>query len=240
MQVHLRPRLAAAASFLCGFRTVADIGSDHGRLAVALLQQSSATRVIASDISADSLTKARALALRCGVSEEQLAFSVSDGLSHLAPGEADALVFAGMGGELIAQLLEEGTAVAQAAECIVMQPMGGTLELRRFLLEQGYSLADEQLVLDAGRYYQIIAAKPGPGQPADMPCDALLEFGPIAFAKRDPALYPALLRCRDSRLRRMRKAEQRGIVPPQLAHALHGVQELLDILEHERQTNEAN
>ena len=172
MQVHLRPRLAAAASFLCGFRTVADIGSDHGRLAVALLQQSSATRVIASDISADSLTKARALALRCGVSEEQLAFSVSDGLSHLAPGEADALVFAGMGGELIARLLEEGTAVAQAAECIVMQPMGGTLELRRFLLEQGYSLVDEQLVLDAGRYYQIIAAKPGSGQPADIPCDA--------------------------------------------------------------------
>ena len=38
----------------------------------------------------------------------------------------------------------------------------------------------------------------------------------------------------------MRKAEQRGIVPPQLAHALRGVQELLNILERERQTNEVN
>ncbi len=233
MQVHLRPRLAAAAAFLSGAQTVADVGADHGRLAAALLQQGLARRVIASDVSADSLAKARSLAHRCGIPEDVLVFAVSDGLSHLAPGEADALVFAGMGGELIARLLERGAAIAQAAERVVMQPMGGTLALRRYLLQNGYTIADERLVFDAGRYYQIILAKPGVRQSADLPCDALLEFGPIAFAKRDPLLYPALLRCRDGRLRRMHKAEQEGVVPAQLARELRGVQDLVDILERE-------
>lgn len=64
MYVHLRPRLSRALDMLRGSQTVADIGSDHGRLAVALLQQGAAERVIACDISAPSLEKARALCSR--------------------------------------------------------------------------------------------------------------------------------------------------------------------------------
>ena len=232
MQVHLRPRLMAAASFLSGAGTVADIGCDHGRLSVALLQQAIASRVIASDISADSLLKGRALAERCRIEEAQLSFILSDGLSHLVPGEADAIVLAGMGGELIARLLEAGAAAAHAAARIVMQPMGGTLELRRFLLQNGFRIADEKYVLDAGRYYQIILAVPSIGQTPELP-QALLEFGAVAFAKRDPLLRAALTRCRDGRLRRMQKAQRNGALPSQLAHELQGVQELLDILDKE-------
>ena len=67
MYVHLRPRLSRALDMLRGSQTVADIGSDHGRLAVALLQQGAAERVIACDICAPSLEKARALCSRCGL-----------------------------------------------------------------------------------------------------------------------------------------------------------------------------
>ncbi len=233
MQVCLRPRLAAAAEFLAGADTVADVGCDHGRLSVALLQRNLARRVIASDISMDSLGKARALAARCAAPGGRLSFALSDGLAHLAPGEADAIAFAGMGGELIARLLEAGAPVARAAGRIVMQPMGGTLELRRFLLQSGFSIADERFALDAGRYYQIICAKPSSGRPACMPPDALLEFGPVAFQKRDPLLRAALSRCRDGRLRRMENARRNGVVPPRLARELQGVQDLLDQLEQE-------
>lgn len=227
MQVHLRPRLLAAAKFVSGCDTVADIGCDHGRLSAALLQRSLARQVIASDISADSLQKARELALRCGFSEEQLSFHVSDGLSHLSPGEADALVFAGMGGELIAKLLDAGEATAKTTKRIIMQPMGGTKELRRFLYENGYAITDEAMVLDAGRYYQILLAVPSPGQSADIPSDAVLEFGPLLFARRDPCLRNALIRCVEGRRRRMRKAEKNGVIPPQLAHELSGAEALL-------------
>ena len=97
MYVHLRPRLSRALDMLRGSQTVADIGSDHGRLAVALLQQGAAERVIACDISAPSLEKARALCSRCGLGG-RMDFRVADGLGGLRPGEADALVMAGMGG----------------------------------------------------------------------------------------------------------------------------------------------
>lgn len=233
MQVHLRPRLLAAAKFIQGSHTVADIGCDHGRLSAALLQRGLAKHIIASDISEDSLQKARDLAARCGFTDVELSFHVSDGLSHLSPGEADTLVFAGMGGELIAKLLAAGGAAAKAAEKIIMQPMGGTTELRRFLYENGYAIQDEAMVFDAGRYYQILLAVPCVGQSADMPCDALLEFGSILFARRDPCLRNALKRCVEGRRKRMQKAEKNGVIPPRLAHELSGAEALLKEFDRE-------
>jgi len=235
MQVHLRPRLLAAAAFLSGCTTVADIGCDHGRLSAALLQRALAKRVLASDISEDSLKKAQILAERCGFSADQLSFFVSDGLSHLSPGDADALVFAGMGGELIAKLLELGESAAKSAKRIVMQPMGGTRELRRYLYETGYAIKDETMVLDAGRYYQVILASPSFSRSADMPSDAILEFGPILFERRDPLLHEALTRCVAGRRHRMRKAEKNGVIPPQLAHELSGAEALLAEFDQEEQ-----
>lgn len=235
MQVHLRPRLLAAASFLAASHTVADIGCDHGRLSAALVQRGLAKHVLASDISEDSLQKAKDLACRCGFSSEQLSFFVSDGLSHLVSGEADALVFAGMGGELIARLLEEGKEIAHSAKRIVMQPMGGTKELRKYLYENGYTIKDEAMVLDAGRYYQILLASPNIGHSAEMPSDAILEFGAILFAKRDPLLREALICCVEGRRRRMQRAEKDGVIPPQLVHELTGAEMLLSQFDQEEQ-----
>ncbi len=235
MQVHLRPRLLAAAAFLADSDTVADIGCDHGRLSAALLQRGLAKRVFASDISEDSLQKAKALACRCGFSDGRLSFFVSDGLSHLAPCEADSLVFAGMGGELIARLLEAGKDIACSAKRIVMQPMGGTKELRKYLYENGYAIKDEAMVFDAGRYYQILLAAPNIGQSADLPSDAILEFGPILFARRDPLLREALIRCVEGRHRRMQRAAKNGVIPPQLVRELSGAETLLSRFEQEEQ-----
>ena len=66
-KIRLRPRLQAAADMINGSHRAADIGCDHGRLSVALLQQGRADRVIASDISAPSLQKATELAALCGL-----------------------------------------------------------------------------------------------------------------------------------------------------------------------------
>lgn len=155
MYVHLRPRLSRALDMLRGSQTVADIGSDHGRLAVALLQQGAAERVIACDISAPSLEKARALCSRCGLGG-RMDFRVADGLGGLRPGEADALVMAGMGGLVMGRILQEGATVAAAARRILLQPQGNLPELRAFLYENGYCVQDEAIVLDNGRYLSLI------------------------------------------------------------------------------------
>ena len=182
MYVHLRPRLSRALDMLRGSQTVADIDSDHGRLAVALLQQGAAERVIACDISAPSLEKARALCSRCGLGG-RMDFRVADGLGGLRPGEADALVMAGMGGLVMGRILQEGATVAAAARRILLQPQGNLPELRAFLYENGYCVQDEAIVLDNGRYYQLIlAAKGAPYRQAGPQAIGSLDLWPLQRA----------------------------------------------------------
>ena len=165
-KIRLRPRLQAAADMINGSHLAADIGCDHGRLSVALLQQGRADRVIASDISAPSLQKATELAALCGLGS-RLTTVLSDGMAHLGPDEADAIAICGMGGELIARILEANLPAAKNARCITMQPMRGIEELRQFLRKNEFRIIDERLVLDAGRIYQIIGAKSGDPAPRE-------------------------------------------------------------------------
>lgn len=221
-----------------GSRLAADIGCDHGRLSAALLQQGRADRVTASDISAPSLQKAAELAARCGL-EDRLAVVLSDGMAHLGPNEADAIAICGMGGELIARILEANLPAARNARRIIMQPMRGVEELRRFLRENEFRIFDERLALDAGRIYQIIGAESG--QPAPLPGwfhqDEYF-LGPMLFEKRDPLLIPLLERRRDGHLRRLEKARRMGVTPKALTDIIHRMDGYINIA-REMQKDEA-
>ena len=163
-RVSFRPRLYAAAELLKGFDTVADIGADHGRLSVGLLQRGYAKHVIATEISAPSLEKAKSLASFVGVAGS-MEFRVGDGLAPLKIGEADALALCGMGGALMAEILSLALVPLCGAKRVVMQPMRGVEELRRYLLENNFKIVADTVAPDAGRYYQIFAAEPGKEEP---------------------------------------------------------------------------
>lgn len=231
MYVHLRPRLARAADMLRASGVAADIGSDHGRLAVALLQQGAARRVIAGDVSARSLEKARALAARCGVTD-RIEFRVADGLAALVPGEADAILMAGMGGLLMARILQEGDSAARAAERIVLQPQGNAAELRAFLYGNGYAIREEAIVLDNGRYYQLIRAQSG--QPRPLPAGwpaGYLELGPAAYESGEPLLLPLAKKYRMGHRKRLRRAQRDGYEPALLLDALKALDTIIAMLE---------
>ena len=227
--VQLRPRLQAAADMITAANHAADIGCDHGRLSVALLQQGRAKRVTASDISGPSLEKARLLANKCGLSEHMHTV-VSDGISHLTPGCADAIIIAGMGGELIARILSAAPDVAHSADAIVMQPMRGVEELRRFLRENSFRIVDERLVLDAGRIYQIISAAPGkPGAiPPWFPQDEY-SLGHMMFEKSDPLLLPLLEQYKAVHMRRLAQAERKGVSPDALLGIIKRADSLINL-----------
>lgn len=162
--VHPRARLQAAAQLIGRAHTVADIGCDHGRLCMALLQSGQAAYAIAADISADSLEKARRLGDYVGLGP-RLETRLGDGLSVLQPGEADVVVLCGMGGQLIARLLEQARPPLRGAAMAVCQPMRGVEELRRYLFRQGYRIREEKVVLEQGRYYQLFSVEPGREDP---------------------------------------------------------------------------
>ena len=231
MGIVLGARLATIADMLGHFDTVADIGSDHGRLAVALLQQKNATRVIASDISALSLNKARELSANCGV-EAQIDLRVADGLSGLTKGEADALVIAGMGGALIANILAASVEITRSAKRIVMQPMRGTEDLRFYLHHNGFRILDERIVREAGRYYQLIAACSG--EPEPIPAwfpQGVYTYGWVTAQKRDPMLLPLLLKNRAGHLKRLERAQKAGASPETLLKELQKLDLLIGLME---------
>ena len=103
--IKLEPRLFELCDMVRGYSCVADIGCDHGRLSCALLQSFDIKRVIAADISETCLQKARKLAEKCGLLS-RIDIRCGDGLSVLCAEEADAVIIAGMGGELISNILE--------------------------------------------------------------------------------------------------------------------------------------
>ena len=227
--VQLRPRLQAAADMIIAANHAADIGCDHGRLSVALLQQGRAKRVTASDISEPSLEKARLLAQKCGLSE-RMDTVVSDGISHLSMGGADAIIIAGMGGELIARILGTDIDVAHSAKAIVMQPMRGVEELRRFLRKNRFRITDERLVLDAGRIYQIITVAPGEPDtiPSWFPKDEY-SLGHMMFEKGDPLLLPLLEQYKAGHVRRLAQAERKGVSPDALLDIINRADTLINL-----------
>ncbi len=233
MGIVLGARLAAILDMLGTRKTVADIGADHGRLAVALLQQQRAQRVIASDISDLSLHKARSLARTCNM-EALMDFRVADGLTGLQQNEADALVLAGMGGALIARIFETSPEIAQTAGRIVMQPMRGTAELRYYLHHNGFCIEDERIVCESGRYYQILAARYG--EPEEIPegfPEGVYKFGWVMVQKRDPLLLPLLLRYIAGHKKRLQKAQSAGAAPKALIEELEQLEALARMLEVE-------
>ena len=192
--VALSPRLLAALSMLNGSRTVADIGSDHGRLAAALLQRGVCERVIATDISEPSLEKGRQLIRHIGL-EDRVTFRVGDGLTVLALGECDALALMGMGGTLMCDMLEAVEEPFRGAASAVFQPMRAQSDIREYLYRRGYHITDDCVIAERERLYQIFRAIPERSVqplPKGFP-EGFFDVGYVSFANRDPNL-PALCR----------------------------------------------
>lgn len=165
-RVHLRPRLLAVAELVGQVGTLADIGCDHGRLCIALLQSGAVQYAIAADVSAASLKKAQALRDYVGLSAH-MELREGNGLTVLAENEADTLAICGMGGMLITNLLSVSP-LLMGASGAVLQPMRGVEELRRYLFYNGYCVEGERIARDNGRLYQVLRVRMGQEEP--LPC----------------------------------------------------------------------
>ena len=192
-KIHPRERLACAIELLSGARVVADVGCDHGRLSCALIQRNIAEKCIAIDISEPSLKKAERLIQKIGV-QERMETRLGNGLAPLAVGEADAIAILGMGGTLIAQILDVSPPFMGAKKCVV-QPMRGAEDIRRWLYERNYPVFEDRVVFDAGRYYQIFSIGEPMERPQELPQNWPNDFflvGYTAFQNREPRMKPLL------------------------------------------------
>ena len=180
----LDARLAAVAAFVPQGSRVADIGTDHGYLAVALVEEGRAPFVIASDLPVGPCEAARRTVRAEGL-EDRIEVRQGDGLTVLQPGEVDTVCIAGMGGVLMTEILAAAPEVWKSLTALVLQPMTGEEELRRYLYAHAWHVADETLVVADDRLYTVIRAARGHRK---MPDDVTLAIGPVLLTRKDERL----------------------------------------------------
>lgn len=160
MKLDARLRAAAEAAGRCAL--FADIGSDHAKLALHLLETGAAAYAVCADIHASPLERGRQAAARTGLSE-RADFILSDGLDAL-PERPDVAAVCGMGGELIADIVARALRRFPGGPPIrfVLQPMTAADALRRFLWDNGFYIAEERYAVAAGKPYAVLTALSAP------------------------------------------------------------------------------
>ncbi|OPX88533.1 MAG: tRNA (adenine(22)-N(1))-methyltransferase [Pelotomaculum sp. PtaB.Bin104] len=182
--MELNRRLACLAALVPPGCIAADIGTDHAYLPIYLVEKDVCRVVIATDIK-DGPFRTAAGKIKEHQVEDRVILRQGDGLKVLNPLEADVLVLAGMGGNTIREILSASPHILSGAKRMLLQPMADAADLRFWLCDNGWRIADEQLVEEDGRVYLIIVAEPG----REVTTDPIhLELGPRLLEKKDPLL----------------------------------------------------
>nr|BFD42334.1 tRNA (adenine(22)-N(1))-methyltransferase TrmK [Pseudomonas sp. FFPRI_1] len=202
-------RLERVAAHVPPGARLADIGSDHGYLPVALMQRGLITAAVAGEI---ALTPFHAAQRTVGASglAQRISVRLANGLAAIEPGDAvTAISLCGMGGETIRDILDSGKAQLSGQEQLILQPNGGEQPLRQWLMENGYRIVFEEVLRENRFDYEIIVAeRTGPVTYSARE----LYFGPLQMQVRSPAFlakWQRLLRVRHKTLAHFARAQQR-------------------------------
>lgn len=171
--ITLDKRLSAVAALVRHGSRLADIGTDHAYLPVHLVQTGVCPSAIASDIGAGPLEVARHTVTANGLTSE-IALRLGDGLSTVTAEEVEDIAIAGMGGETIAAILEAAPWVKDGRLRLILQPMTKAEDLRRWLLQNGFSVLEEHLIQDKRHLYPVLAVAYTAAVPSE---DDLLIYG---------------------------------------------------------------
>ena len=152
----LSPRLKAAADFVrCG-KKIADIGTDHAHLPIYLVENGICPCAVASDVRPGPIANAKENVEQAGF-EDKISLRLASGLDKVNPDEADDVIIAGMGGILIAELVEKAPWLKSTEKHLVLQPQSHAEILRSFLTSNGYYIDKEEICEDAGRLYCVMS-----------------------------------------------------------------------------------
>lgn len=151
-------RLNTIASMVRSGVRLADIGCDHGYLVCALMRDGMITSGLACDINEKPLNKARSEIARHGL-DGKIECRLGDGLESVGSDEVDDIVIAGMGGEMIAAILERCNWSNMTEKRFVLQPMTKAPILRRWLCNNGFSIIGEHACVCAKHVYTVMSVK---------------------------------------------------------------------------------
>lgn len=184
----LSGRLWYVANMVTPCNVVADIGTDHGYVPIYLVENKICKKAIAMDINVGPLERAKEN-IRKENLENCIETRLSDGLEKLRHKESDTVIIAGMGGELMIRILEKGLHILDTVTELILSPHSGLEKVRGYLLENGFSIEDETMLIDEDKYYTIMKISHGI---EDAYSEIELKFGRKLIQKKDSVLQEYL------------------------------------------------
>lgn len=182
-------RLERVAEFLKGFKTIADIGSDHAYLPCYLALKNESMQAIAGEVNEGPYQSARAQVRKSSLSE-RVQVRKGNGLEVLSEqDQIETIAIAGMGGPLIASILEDGKNKLTDVKRLVLQPNVAAHVLRIWLINHGFKLVAEDILEEDDKIYEILVAEPTMEPPVYSKAELLLgpylkEMKGSAFEKK--------------------------------------------------------
>ena len=186
-------RLEAAASFVRRGVRIADIGSDHAYLPIYLYNSGLISGGVASDINEGPVRRGEANVRGYGA-QNAIKVRRADGLSGIEEYQPDDIFILGMGGELIASIIDRAKWLREPRYRLILQPMTHPEILRGYLYENGFSIIDEKIIKDDKIYQLICAEYSGKSESAD---SLELLFGKLNLEREEDILLEALLRTKE-------------------------------------------
>jgi len=156
--MELSIRLKTIASMIEECDSAIDVGTDHGYVPIYLVENGVIKNAIASDINRGPVEKARKNINQSNVNDK-VSCRLGSGLSTVSRGEVQIAIIAGMGGNLIRDILEADLDVVKEFKYMILQPVQNAEILREYLYITGYDILDEEICNDDGKFYEIIKVK---------------------------------------------------------------------------------
>lgn len=155
----LSERMKHVLKLVSFHKAVADVGCDHGYMAIELIRSGKAEHVVAMDINAGPLARAKANVEAyklCNAVETRL----GDGMEALCAGEVQCVICAGMGGKTICGIMERSRLLVRELDELVLQPQSELHMVRSYLRENGFLITAEDMVSEDGKFYPMMRVKP--------------------------------------------------------------------------------
>lgn len=192
-EINISPRLLSAADFVRQDAILADIGTDHAYLPLFLLSEGRIGRAFCSDINEGPLASARANITAAGFAD-RVEFTLADGADALSGRGVTDYAICGMGGELIADIIDRAPEMRDPAVRLILQPMTRRGALVSYLYRNGFEILSEAYSEDAGKHYvTLLVGYTGERRDIDV---LVAEFGGMATPCKNEAARIGYLRAK--------------------------------------------
>ncbi|WP_408006807.1 tRNA (adenine(22)-N(1))-methyltransferase [Pseudalkalibacillus sp. A8] len=191
--ISISNRLQKVSTYIPKGSIIADIGSDHAFLPCYCIQKGIINRAIAGEVNQGPFQSAYNQVKALGL-ENQIEVKLGDGLEVISAHEVSTVVIAGMGGQLISNILERGKDRLPGVERLILQPNMGARFIREWFEKNNWKLIEESILEEDEKIYEILVAE--------------RTNTPVVFNEAEKLLGPILMKQKNSTFQKKWKREK--------------------------------